>query len=70
MGVKSLPDKIVADFDPSIRVNLANSIIGESPKFINLGLLTFDATGKPNIAFAPSTRAKYLNGTRRDNFKS
>ena len=69
VGVKSLPDEIAADLDPSIRVNLKNSIISKSPKFINLGLPNFDATGKPNIAFAPSTRAKSLNGTRRDNFK-
>ena len=69
MGVRSLSDEIVADLDPSIRVNLANSIISKSPRFINFGLLTFDATGKPNIAFPPSTRAKSLNGMQRDNFK-
>ena len=69
MGVKSPPNEIVSDSDPSIQVNLANSVISKSPKFINLGLLTFDATGKDNIAFAPSTRAKSLNGMQRDNFK-
>ena len=51
-------------------MNLANSIISDSPKFINLGLPTFDTTDKPNIPFSPSTRAKSLNGTRRNNFKS
>ena len=70
VGVKSLPDEIVAHLDPNIQVNLENSIISESPKFINLGLLTFDATGKPNIAFSPSTRAKYLNGMRREKSKA
>ena len=70
VGVKSLPDKIVADLDPSIRVNIANFIISESPKIINLGLSTFDATGKPNTAFAPYTRAKYLSGTRREKIKA
>ena len=70
MDVKSLPGEIVADLDPSKRVNLAHSIIRESPKFINLGLLSFNATGKPNIAFAPSTRSKSLNSTQRENFKS
>ena len=70
MGVKSLPGEIVADLDPSKRVNLANSIISESPKFINIGLLYFDATGKVNIDFAPSTRAKSLNGTWRESFKA
>ena len=53
MDVKILPDKIVAGLDPSKRVNLANSVLGESTKFINLGLLIFDATGKPNIDFSP-----------------
>ena len=70
MGVKHLPEQIVPDLDPSIQVNLANSIISESPKFKNLGLLTFDATGKPNIDFSPSTRAKSLNGTRRENLRA
>ena len=70
MGVKSLPHEIVADLDLSIRVNLSNSIISESPKFINLGLPTFNARGKPNIALAPTIRAKSVNGTRRDKFKA
>ena len=69
MGVKSLPDKIVADLDPSIRVNLGNGVLGESPKFINIGLPTFDVTDIRNLYFAPSTRAKSLNGTRKDNFR-
>ena len=70
VGVKSLPDEIVADLDPRIRVNLVNSIISDSPIFMNLGLLTFNATGKPIIAFVPYTRAKSLNGMQRGNFKS
>ena len=70
MGVKILPDKIVADLDPSILVNHVNYIISESPKFKNLRLPTFNATGKPNIDFAPSNRAKSLNGTERDKFKA
>ena len=57
MGVKSLPDKIVADLDWSIRVNLADPVAKEIPKFINLGLPNFDATGKPKIDFDPSTRS-------------
>ena len=68
-GVKSLPDEIVADLDPSIRVNLANSVIRESPKFINIRFLSFDAIGKATIAFAPSTIAKCFNGTGRGESK-
>ena len=68
VGMKSLPSEIVADLDSRKWVNFANSSIRKSPKFINIGLLSFDATGKPNIALAPSTRAKFLNGIRRENF--
>ena len=69
VGVKSFRDKIVADLDQSIQVNLANSVLREIPKFKSLGLPTFDATYICNLDFAPSTRAKSLNGTQRDNFK-
>ena len=69
VGVKILPDKIVADVDPSIQVNIANSILSKSPKFKNLGLPTFDATYICNLDFSPSTRAKNLNRTRRENFR-
>ena len=50
-------------------MNLANNVISESPRFINLRLPSFDATGKPNIAFDTSTRAKSLNGKGRENSK-
>ena len=66
MGVKTLPGKIITDLDPSKRLNLASSVLSEIPKFINFGLPSFNATDKPNIAFAPSTRAKSLNGTKRE----
>ena len=69
VGVKSLPDNIFAGLDPIIQVNLANSVLSESPKFKNLGILTLDITGTHNIDFAPSNRAKSLNGMRRDNFR-
>ena len=69
-GVKSLPAKIVADLDPSKRVNLSNSVLRESPKFINLGLPTFDAMGKQNIDSVTSTRDKSSKITQRDNFRA
>ena len=69
VGVKILPDKIVADLDPSIRVNLANSVLSKIPKSKNLGLPTFDAMDICNLDFAPSTRAKSLNGICRDTFR-
>ena len=69
MGVKSLPKKIVSDLDPSIRANLANSVLSERPKVKKLRLLAFDATVIHNTDFVTSTRAKSLNGTQRDNFR-
>ena len=35
IGVKSLPGEVVNDLDPSKRVNLASSVLSESPKFID-----------------------------------
>ena len=69
VGVKILPDKIVADLDLIICVNLANYVLSESPKFKNLGLPTFDATDIRNLDFAPSIRVKNLNGTQREKIR-
>ena len=66
VGVKSVLGEIVADLDPSIQVNLANSILSKRPKFKSLGLPAVDATDIRNLDFAPSTRAKSLSRTRRD----
>ena len=59
----------VADLNRSIRANLVNSVLGKIPKFKNLELTTFDATDICNLDFDPSTRAKILNGTQRDNLR-
>ena len=69
LGVNSLPDKIVADFDLSIRVNLANSFLSKSPKLKSLGIPTANATDIHNLDFPPPTRVKSLNRTRMDNFR-
>ena len=69
MGVKILSDKIVTDLDLIIRVNLANFVLIEILQFKSLRIPTSDAMDIPNLDFAPSTRAKSLNGTRRDNFR-
>ena len=65
MGVEILPSKIATDSDPNKRGNLVSSILSESPRFINFGLQSFNATDEPNIAFTPSSREKMLNGTER-----
>ena len=70
MGVKILPGGIVTDLYPSKRVNFVSSVLGERPKFMNFRLLSFNATDKPNSVFAPSTIAKTLNGTERENLNS
>ena len=70
VGVKSVLGEIVADLDPSKRVNLANSVLSQIPKFKSLGLPAVDATDTPNHDFTPSTRAKSLTGTRKDNFST
>ena len=50
-------------------MNLRDYVLSKIPKFKNLGLPTFDAMDIHNIEFTPSTRAKSLNGTQRDNFR-
>ena len=67
VGVKIVLGKIVADLDPSKRVNLANSVLIKNPRFKVLRLLAVDATDRRNIDFAPSTRANSLSGTRKNN---
>ena len=66
--VKIVLSETVADLDPSIWVNLANSVLSKTPKFISLRLPAVDATNIRNLDFAPSTRAKSLGGRKKDNF--
>ena len=68
VGVKSVLGEIVPDLDLSERVNLANSVLSESPKFKNLGLPAVGARDVSNLGFSPSIRAKSLSGTRKYNF--
>ena len=53
IGVKSLPGEIVTDLDPSKRVNLTSYALRESPKFIDFGLLSFNATSKKTPSLPP-----------------
>ena len=43
-GVKSVLGEMVPDLNPRKRVNLANSVLNESPKFKSLGAIALDAT--------------------------
>ena len=66
VGVKNIFPELRKEFDSSVRVNLANSVLGESPKFISLGHRALETADIRNINFATSTRAKSLNRLRRD----
>ena len=65
MGVKSIFPEVGKELDSSVRVNLTNSVLSKSPKFIRLGHPTVKTADIQNINFATSTRAKNLNGLRR-----
>ena len=47
-------------------MDLTNPVLGESPNFVTLGHPTVESADIQNINFATSTRAKSLNGSRRD----
>ena len=61
VGVKSISPKLRKEFDSSVRVNLANSVLSESSKFISLRHPTVETADIRNIDFTTSTRAKNLN---------
>ena len=65
VGVKSILPELVKESNSSGRVNLANSILSKSPKFISLGHPTIETADTQNINFATSTRAESLNRLRR-----
>ena len=64
VGVKSIFPEIVKESKSSVWVNLANSVLSKSPKFISLGHPTVETADIWNIDFATSTRAKNCNGWR------
>ena len=63
ISAKCLPGEFFTDLDRNKRMNLASSVLGKRPKFIDFGLSSFNATSKPNSVLSPSTRAEILNGT-------
>ena len=65
VGVKSIFPKIRKELNSSARVNLANSVLHESPKFIRLGHPTVETSDIRNIDFATSIKAKNLKGLQR-----
>ena len=65
MGVKSIFPELGKEPDPSVQVNLTNSVLSNIPKFITLGHPNIETADIRNIDFATSTRANNLNGLRR-----
>ena len=65
MGVKSIFPELEKEPDPSVRANLANSVLSKSPKFITLGHPTVEIADIQNLNFITATRAKNCNGLRR-----
>ena len=65
VGMKSILPELRKEFDSSVRVNLANSVLRKSPKLISLGHLTAETADMGNIDFTTYTRAKNLNELRR-----
>ena len=65
VGVKIIFPELGKNPDPSVRVNLANSVFHEIPKFKTLGHPTVDTADIHNLDFVSATRAKNCNGLRR-----
>ena len=65
VGVKIIFPELGKDPDPSVRVNLANSVNHEIPKFITLRYPTVETADIRNLYFVTATRANNLNGLRR-----
>ena len=64
MGVKIIFPELGKEPDSSVGVNLTNSVLSKSPKFIRIGHQTVETADIQNIDFATSTIGKTLNGWR------
>ena len=60
--MKSIFSELEKGPDPSVRVNLTNSVLSEIPRFITLGHPTVETVDIRNLDFVTATRAKNLNG--------
>ena len=65
MGVKSILPELGKEPDPSVQVNLANSVLRKIPKFIKLGHPTVEIADIRNLDYVSATRAKNCNGLQR-----
>ena len=64
MGVKSIFPELGKEPDPSLQVNLTNSVLSESPKFITLGHPTVETADIRNLDFVTAIKVKNCNRLR------
>ena len=64
--MKSIFPELGKEPEPSVRVNLTNYVLRESPNFTSFRQPTVETEDIRNIDFDTSTRAKNLIGLRRD----
>ena len=65
VGVKIIFSELRKKPNPSVRVNLADSVLSEIPRFITPGQPTVETADIQNVNFVTSTRAKNLNGLQK-----
>ena len=65
VGVKSIFPELGPKFDSSVQVNLTNSVLSKSPKFIRLGHPPMETADIPNLDYISATRPKNCKGLRR-----
>ena len=63
--LKIIFPELGSELDPSVRVNLANSVLSKSPKFKRLGQPPMETSDIRNLDYISATRPKNCNGLRR-----
>ena len=58
-----------SEIDPSVQVNLANSVVHEIPWFKRLGHLPIETADIRNLDYISATRPKNCNGLRRRTYR-
>ena len=61
-NLKSIFPELGSELDPSVRVNLANSVVRESPKFKRLGHPPIETADIRNLDYISATRPNKCNG--------
>ena len=65
VGVKSIFPELRNEPEPSVRVNLAKSVLRKIPRFINIGHLTVETADIRNLDYISANRANNCNRLRR-----